>query len=124
MNGSSHSSPQKLHGAEPILDPSAHRGALPLFDSLEGKDRAFAKVDPAVLEKYRECLTAVGKVHETFGAWLVTRVFELKHRYLSSTEKKALGALFAHLLEQGTIVEAGYGRRPNGNVARIYRLNS
>lgn len=83
---------------------------------------AMEKADAWVMDAYEQMLRSVGMLMPTFGAWDMTALFEAARGKLSTTNKKALGGLYAHLLETGVIVEAGYGKRPNGNLGPIYRL--
>jgi hypothetical protein len=84
--------------------------------------RAFERADKWVIDTYTKVLMEYGRRHSTFGAWDITAVYVAKHGPLSVTNRKALGGLFASLLEQGVIIDAGTGKRPNGNIATIYRL--
>jgi hypothetical protein len=66
----------------------------------------------------------VARERVTWGAWDATERYTAKYGELDTKVKKALGGLFAHLLEQGVIVEAGFGKRKNGNAAPIYSLRN
>jgi hypothetical protein len=119
----------KLFDGDVAIDPvpqqqSVREPSTYLEKRKAARSRAFAKADPVVLVRYRECLRLVGKAMPTFGAWDVTSVFEQKFGELDTTGKKALGALFLVLQHEGVIEEAGFGRRKNGNVANLYRLKN
>lgn len=84
---------------------------------------AFSKADKWVMDGYRHLLiNVVGRVMPTFGAWDVTRQWEKRHGKLAKHNQKALGQLFATLLDDKVIVPAGAGRRPNGNLGPQYSL--
>lgn len=83
---------------------------------------AFAKADQWVMTKYRQTVLEVGVVSGTFGAWDVTERYEAIHGKLSESNRKALGGLYAEMLDAGFIEDAGVGKRPNGNKASIYKL--
>ena len=117
--------PQLFGSVVPCKDPVTELPSSPpsyLDERKAARSRAFAKADPLMLTRYRECLRLVGNARATFGAWDVTDVYEQKHGGLDTTGKKALGALFSVLQHEGVIEEAGTGKRPNGNLASVYRL--
>lgn len=87
-----------------------------------GRSKAFAKADKTVLANWTRILMEIGRSKETFGAWDVTARYVAQYGALGKTETKALGGLVASLLEEKIIVEAGTGKRPNGNIAAVYRL--
>lgn len=111
---------------------------LPLFDGVpmnsayvaepeltvrkRGRSRAFAKADKTVLANWTRILMETGRSGEAFGAWDITARYVARYGPLGLTETKALGGLVASLLEEKIIVEAGTGRRPNGNIAAVYEL--
>lgn len=87
-----------------------------------GRSKAFAKADKTVLANWTRILIETGRKQETFGAWDITARYVEQYGALGFTETKALGGLVASLLETGVIEEAGTGKRPNGNLAKKYRL--
>ncbi len=96
--------------------PSSENPRQPIIE------RVFAKAEPMLIERYKECLFAVGRERENFGAWHITQRFESAFRKLDKREVKTLGGLFMQLQNHGVLIADGVGKRPNGNLGPVYRL--